>query len=142
MTMRTTSRTARRSRNAAATGALHRHAERLAARLYPHRVTLVTSSLGSFLLGAFPLVIVALGGAELARWHVGAFAAAVPIVLWALCLAVLASFFHPTLGWVRVLDRAWSPRRPWLSSALRGYAAFTVGAFALAPVAVLVVAAV
>jgi hypothetical protein len=131
-----------RTCDAAGPGALQARAERLAARLYPHRVTLVTSGLGGFLLGALPLAIVALGRAELAEWHVGAFAASVPVVLWALCLAVLASFFHPTLGWIRVLDRAWSPRLPWLSSALRGYAALTVGAFAIAPIAVLVVAAV
>jgi hypothetical protein len=115
-------------------------AEALACRLYPHRATLCAVGLGCFLIGAFPLVVVAQGRAALAAWHVLLFASSVPIVLWALCLAIHATFFDPTRGLVATFCRTRISPRPWVRGLMRAYATLTVAAFAVAPVVVLVAA--
>lgn len=105
----------------------------LAAKLFPHRVSILTVGLGAFLLGVFPLVGVAQGEAMLSRWHVACFAASVPVALWALGLACLACFFDPEQG---VVGRLGPRGQRWL----RGYALLTVWAFAAAPLLVFVTA--
>ncbi len=117
-------------------------AERLACRLYPHRALLCTFGLSAFLIGVFPLVAVTQGTSTLAPWRVLAFAASVPVVLWALCLAIHATFFDPTRGLVATLCDARVAPRPWMRRAMRAYATCTVAAFAIAPVVVLFAAAV
>lgn len=108
-------------------------AERIATLLFPHRASILTAGLAAFLAGVLPLAAVARGDASLAAWHVGCFAASVPLVLWSLGLVCLACFFHPAQG----LVRRNGDRRRWL----RGYATLTCWAFAAAPLAVLLAAA-
>jgi hypothetical protein len=114
--------------------------ERLAVRLFPHRASLLAAGLGLFLLSALPLVRVAHGDLGLDRWHAVLFGAGVPVVLWALSLGCVAIFFHPVHGLVGRVEPGWSPQSPWLRKSLRAYATFTVWAFAVAPVVVLVAA--
>ncbi len=108
-----------------------------ALRLHPHRTLLLAWGLGSFVAGALPLAAVAHGLHPLARWHVAAFAASVPVVLWAFGLVALATFFHPTEGLVGVRNGEWRAQRPWVQGLMRAYAALTVGAFGVSPAVVL-----
>jgi hypothetical protein len=116
--------------------------EALACWLYPHRATLVTLGLGIFLAGVLPLVGVAQGRAALASWKVASFAASIPVVLWALCLAIHATFFDPRRGLVASLGRGGPPRTEWATRFVRGTATLTVAGFAVAPLVVLLAAAV
>jgi hypothetical protein len=116
-------------------------AETLACRLYPHRATLVTVGLAAFLVAVLPLASVAQGRAALASWNVVAFAASVPVVLWALCLAIHASFFEPSRGLVASFGRARVTPPRWAMRLLRAYATLTVAGFAHAPLFVLLAAA-
>jgi len=117
-------------------------AERLACRLYPHRTLLCTLGLSAFLVGVFPLVAVVQWESPMAPWRVFVFAASVPAVLWALCLAIHATFFDPTRGLVSTFCNARVSPRPWIRRGMRAYATLTVAAFAFAPVVVLFAAAV
>lgn len=108
--------------------------ERIALTLFPHRASILAAGLGAFLLAAFPLAAVARGDATLAPWHVAGFAASVPLVLWAIGLTCVACFYHPVHGLVTSPD---APAGRWL----RGYAALTCWAFAVAPLVVLLSAA-
>jgi hypothetical protein len=125
-----------------AADAVSSRTERLAVHLYPHRLALIAAGLGCFLLGALPLVGVARGTIAPAEWHVAVFATSVPFVLWAHGLAILATFLHPRRGLVRALETGRTDEAPRGGSLLRVYAKLTVWAFALAPLAVLVVCAV
>ncbi|NNL67438.1 MAG: hypothetical protein HKP30_14410, partial [Myxococcales bacterium] len=100
-------------------------------------VTLILVGLAAFLGGALPLVAVAEGRAAITPWRTAAFATSVPAVLWALGLAIHATFFDPQRGIVESLCRGrLSPPR-WVQGALRAYAAITVAGFAVAPLVVL-----
>jgi len=114
--------------------------ERLADALHPHRLSLVAASLAAFASGSFPLLAAAKGADELAAWHGLVFAASTPVVLWTLCLAVLATFFHPTRGLVGSRSHSWRRLPGWLRRLLRGYATLTVWCFALSPIPVLLAA--
>ncbi len=116
--------------------------ERLALRLFPHRASLLAMGLGLFLLASLPLVRVAHGDLGLTQWHVVLFGVSVPLVLWSLSLGCLAIFFHPVHGLVGRFGPGSSSHSTWLWSCLRAYATLTVWAFAIAPVVVLVAAAV
>lgn len=110
-------------------------ARRLASRVYPHRSAVLAAGLTAFLLGALPLLLVAHAGMPLAPWHALAFGCAVPAVLWAFCLATLATHFHPQHGLIASVDAA---QAAWHRQLVRGCAAITVWGFAAAPVVVLV----
>jgi hypothetical protein len=125
--------------NRAAPAAVTR-VEWLAIRLHPHRVSLLTASLGCFLLSALPLAGAADRGLAPSAWHVAAFSVSVPLVLWGLCLALLTVLFHPTHGLVGRQCNDWRSQPVWFRPVLRGYAAFTVWAFAVAPILVLTTA--
>jgi hypothetical protein len=112
----------------------------MAGRLHPHRSPLVATGLAAFLLGASPLLASARAGLAPAPWHVVVFAASLPVVLWALGLAALASFFDPLRGLVGRANPEWCSQAPWLRKLLHGYAVTTVAAFALAPLIVLLAA--
>lgn len=115
-------------------------AERLALRLHPHRVALLTAGLASFLVAALPLAGVALGQLAFARWQVALFAASVPLVLWAYALVLLATFFHPVHGLFGSPGASRPSRSPAIEGLLRGYASAVVVAFAVAPFVVLAAA--
>lgn len=115
-------------------------AERLALRLHPHRVLLLAAGLASFLLGALPLIGVALGHLSFEHWHVALFAASVPLVLWAYALVLHATFFHPVHGLVGSAGARPFPRAPAIRGLLRAYASAVVVAFAVAPLIVLAAA--
>ena len=112
-------------------------AEQLATHLYAHRTSLITVGIASFLIGALPLAGVVHARLALTSWHVLVFAASVPLVLWSLGVALLATYFHPIHGLVGSANRSWRARAVWARQALRAYAAFSVTAFGLAPFVVL-----
>ena len=114
--------------------------ERHAARLYPHRLELVTAGLACFLVGSLPLAAAAREFLPPAEWQLTVFAASAPLVLWSLGLAVLATFFHPSSGLVGSQSEISSRLPAALRRLLRGYAFLTVCCFALAPVAVFLAA--
>jgi hypothetical protein len=116
--------------------------ERLAERLHPHRATLLTAGFAAFALGLVPFTVALHGLVAPARWQVTFFATSVPIVLWAIGLVVLVTFFHPTEGLVGTRNRDRIAHQPWLQTCLRAYASLTVGAFGVSPVVVLGAAAI
>ena len=113
--------------------------ERLAIRLHPHRIALLTAGLACFLCAALPVAAAARGALEWTPWLGVFFAALAPLALWAIDLALLPSLFHPREG--VLADLARDTHHPWLSGLLRGYATLTVAAFAAAPPLVWVAAA-
>jgi hypothetical protein len=118
-----------------AAGLDSRAAGRLAIRVYPHRSAVLAAGLSTFLLGAFPLILVAHAGIRLAAWHALTFGLAVLGVLWAFALATFATHFHPRHGLIGPTHAGRTDGPPHFLCAC---AAFTVWGFAAAPLAVLV----
>jgi hypothetical protein len=114
---------------------------RIATRIHAHRSALIATGLGAFLLASLPLFGVALAGWPLSPWHVASFASGIPVVLWAFCLALIGTYFHPAHGLVAPPERPLPGRQPWQHRAQLAYATLTVVAFALAPLVVLFAAA-